>query len=176
MSQKVSAKVAFINLNDRIVKQKNYIKYLEEQLKQRNYDCKKLLDENNELKQSDSIFNGNDVIRNDVVSNDVVRNEVVSNDVMRNDVVCNDVVCNDVVCNDVMRNDVISNDVISNDVVSNDVIDTPFYEENKNNEILLKVTEVNKETSLENSIFNFNDINSLKGLTLGHLIKCKLAK
>ena len=120
MSQKVSANVAFIHLNDRIIKQKNYIKYLEEQLKQRNYDCKKLLDENNELKQSNTITNGNDVIRNDV-------------------------------------------------------IDTPYYEENKNNEILLKVTEVNKETSLENKIFNFNDINSLKGLTLGHLIKCKLA-
>ena len=160
MSQKVSANVAFIHLNDRIIKQKNYIKYLEEQLKQRNYDCKKLLDENNELKQSNTITNGNDVIRNDVI-----RNDLVSNDVIRNDVIMNDDI----------RNDDIRNDVIRNDVIRNDVIDTPYYEENKNNEILLKVTEVNKETSLENKIFNFNDINSLKGLTLGHLIKCKLA-
>jgi hypothetical protein len=134
MSQKVNARDAFIQLNDRIVKQKNYITFLQQQLDEKNIEYKKILDQNVELKQQIQLEKENRFIQLQKEESKVVKDvEEVKEE----------------------------NEVIYEQVT---------------NGISFKITEINNEpTSNVNKKskinFDFNNLNSFKGLTLGDLIR-----
>jgi len=135
MSQKVNARDAFIQLNDRIVKQKNYITYLQQQLDEKNIEYKKILDQNVELKQQLQLEKENRFIHLQKEEDEVVK-EVVKEDIQENEVI---------------------------------------YKQVKNG-ISFKITEINNQPTpnvnkKSNMNINFNDISSLKGLTLGDLMR-----
>jgi len=126
MSQKVNARDAIFQLNDRIVKQKNYITFLQQQLDEKNIEYKKILDENIELKHQLQLENSNKKEK-----------EVV-----------------------------------------NQYEEVKYVKEPKQvtNGISFKITEINHEpiptvNKISKMNIDFNDINSLKGLTLGDLIR-----
>lgn len=133
MSQKVNARDAIFQLNDRIVKQKNYITFLQQQLDEKNIEYKKILDQNEELKQKIQLeinykkenrfvhFQNEEKEENKTVKEE----EPVKNGIS-------------------FKISEINNDLHSNNV---------------NNE--------NKKPKIN---FDFNDLNSFKGLTLGDLI------
>lgn len=133
MSQKVNARDAIFQLNDRIVKQKNYITFLQQQLDEKNIEYKKILDQNEELKQKIQLeihykkenrfvhFQNEEKEENKIVKEE----EPVKNGIS-------------------FKISEINNDLHSNNV---------------NNE--------NKKPKIN---FDFNDLNSFKGLTLGDLI------
>ena len=138
MSQKVNARDAFIQLNDRIVKQKNYITFLQQQLDEKNIEYKKILDQNVELKQQIQLEKENRFIQLQKEESKVVKDvkEVVKEDIQENEVI---------------------------------------YEQVTNG-ISFKITEINKEPTSNvnkksNMNINFKDTSSLKGLTLGDLIR-----
>lgn len=134
MSQKVNARDAFLQLNDRIVKQKNYITFLQQQLDEKNIEYKKILDQNVELKQQIQLEKENRFIQLQKEESKVVKDvEEVKEE----------------------------NEVIYEQVT---------------NGISFKITEINNEpTSNVNKKskinFDFNNLNSFKGLTLGDLIR-----
>jgi len=135
MSQKVNARDAFIQLNDRIVKQKNYITFLQQQLDEKNIEYKKILDQNVELKQQIQLEKENRFIQLQKEESKVVK------------------------------------DVVKEDIQENEVI----YKQVKNG-ISFKITEINNQPTpnvnkKSNMNINFNDISSLKGLTLGDLMR-----
>jgi len=133
MSQKVNARDAIFQLNDRIVKQKNYITFLQQQLDEKNIEYKKILEQNEELKQKIQLeiyykkenrfvhFQNEEKEENKIVKEE----EPVKNGIS-------------------FKISEINNDLHSNNV---------------NN--------VNKKPKIN---FDFNDLNSFKGLTLGDLI------
>ena len=132
MSQKVNARDAFIQLNDRIVKQKNYITYLQQQLDEKNIEYKKILDQNVELKQQLQLEKENRFIHLQKEESKVVK----------------------------------------------EVEEVIYVKEPKQvkNGISFKITEINNQPTpnvnkKSNMNINFNDISSLKGLTLGDLIR-----
>jgi hypothetical protein len=89
MSQKVNARDAFIQLNDRIVKQKNYITFLQQQLDEKNIEYKKILDQNVELKQQLKLEKENRLIHLQKEENEVVKevkeeNEVIEPEQVKN--------------------------------------------------------------------------------------------
>jgi hypothetical protein len=143
MSQKVNARDAFLQLNDRIVKQKNYITFLQQQLDEKNIEYKKILDLNLELKQQLQLEKENRFIHLQKVENEVVK--VVKN----------------------------VKEVVKEDIQENEVIYIKEPEQVKNG-ISFKITEKNNEPTPnvnKKMNINFNDISSLKGLTLGDLIR-----
>jgi predicted transcriptional regulator len=135
MSQKVNARDAFIQLNDRIVKQKNYITFLQQQLDEKNIEYKKILDQNVELKQQLQLEKENRFIQLQKEERKVVK-EVVKEDIQENEVIY--------------------------EQVTNGI---SFKITEKNNE---PTSNVNKKSKMN---INFNDISSLKGLTLGDLMR-----
>ena len=132
MSQKVNAKDAFLQLNDRIVKQKNYITFLQQKLDEKNIEYKKILDQNVDLKQQlqlekENIFNHLQKEENEVIEEVIEKNEVIQPDQVFN-------------------------------------------------RISFKITEINNEPTpnvnkKSKMNINFNDLGSLKGLTLGDLMR-----
>ena len=134
MSQKVNARDAIFQLNDRIVKQKNYITFLQQQLDEKNIEYKKILEQNEELKQKIQLeiyykkenrfvhFQNEEKEENKIVKEE----EPVKNGIS-------------------FKISEINNDLHSNNV---------------NNE--------NKKSKIN---INFKDTSSLKGLTLGDLMR-----
>jgi len=130
MSQKVNARDAIFQLNDRIVKQKNYITFLQQQLDEKNIEYKKILDQNEELKQKIQLE------INYKKENRFVHFQNEENKTVKEE--------------EPVKNGIsFKISEINNDLHSNNV----------NNE--------NKKPKIN---FDFNDLNSLKGLTLGDLI------
>lgn len=130
MSQKVNARDAIFQLNDRIVKQKNYITFLQQQLDEKNIEYKKILDQNEELKQKIQLE-----------TSYKKENRFLH-----------------------FQNDEKEENKIVKEV------------EPVKNGISFKISEINNDLHSNNENkkpkinFNFNDLNSLKGLTLGDLI------
>jgi len=130
MSQKVNARDAIFQLNDRIVKQKNYITFLQQQLDEKNIEYKKILDQNEELKQKIQLE------INYKKENRFVHFQNEENKTVKEE--------------EPVKNGIsFKISEINNDLHSNNV----------NNE--------NKKPKIN---FDFNDLNSFKGLTLGDLI------
>ena len=157
MSQKVNARDAFLQLNDRIVKQKNYITFLQQQLDEKNIEYKKILDQNVELKQQ---LDEKNIEYKEILYQNVELKQKLQLETSNK-----------------KENRLIHLQKEENEEneKENEVIYVKEPEQVKNG-ISFKITEINNEPTQNvnkksKMNINFNDLGSLKGLTLGDLMR-----
>ena len=160
MSQKVSASVAIQQLNDRIVKQKNYITFLQQQLDEKNIEYKKILYQNVELKQQldEKNIEYKEILYQNVELKQKLQLETTNK-----------------------KENIFNHLQKEENEKENEAIYVKEPEQVKNR-ISFKITEINHEPTQNvnrkskmninfDNFANFDNLGSLKGLTLGDLMR-----